>query len=269
MNEIKAGDIVRVSKDAQKGSAYSLNPLWFTEESTVVELMGFDHALITLDVNNHLAAKLDISIKHLTKVNAEPKFIKGDKVRINCAYEDGEVWDKIIHGRIATVKSSYRNAENIIMYKFEEGIRDFAEHWLEPYTEPKEPTIKVGDKVRVISAYNPQTRALLNSVGEVIDMNDSSGCYVLFHHTQAWICKTSLELIAQPEQPTEKSNFGRIAIPVEADLADTFWDAYAADLAKEIAVKLSDPSKNIPSEVADYALRVTKLIVNDLKESEE
>lgn len=70
---------------------------------------------------------------------AEPKFKAGDKVRISCAYDNGEIWDKVMHGRIATVKSVYRNAENkkILMYQFKEGIRDFAEHWLEPCTEPE------------------------------------------------------------------------------------------------------------------------------------
>ena len=69
---------------------------------------------------------------------AEPKFRAGDRVRISCAYDNGEIWDKVMHGRIVTVKSVYRNAENkeILMYQFKEGIRDFAEHWLEPYTEP-------------------------------------------------------------------------------------------------------------------------------------
>lgn len=72
---------------------------------------------------------------------AEPKFKRGDMVRISCAYDDGEIWDKVMHGRIVTVKSVYRNAENkeILMYQFKEGIRDFAEHWLEPYTEPHQP----------------------------------------------------------------------------------------------------------------------------------
>lgn len=67
---------------------------------------------------------------------AEPKFKVGDKVRLNCAYDDGEVWDKIMHGRVATVKSHYVNNSRVTMYKFEEDIRDFGEHWLEPYTEP-------------------------------------------------------------------------------------------------------------------------------------
>lgn len=71
---------------------------------------------------------------------AEPKFKVGDKVRISCAYDNGEIWDKVMHGRIATISSAYWNTQKILMYKFEENIRDFAEHWLKPYTGPQATT---------------------------------------------------------------------------------------------------------------------------------
>lgn len=69
--------------------------------------------------------------------SAKPKFKVGDKVRISCAYKNGEIWDKIIHGRVATIKSIYRNATNNYFwtYQFEEGIRDFSEGWLSLYTD--------------------------------------------------------------------------------------------------------------------------------------
>lgn len=68
----------------------------------------------------------------------EPKYKVGDKVRISCT-EDGIIWDNILHGRIATVKSAYLgpNDNSIWIYSFEEAIRDLAEAWLKPYTEPK------------------------------------------------------------------------------------------------------------------------------------
>ena len=67
----------------------------------------------------------------------KPKFKVGDKVRISCAYKNGEIWDNIMHGRVVTIKSIYRNATNnyIWMYKFEEGIRDFSEGWLSLYPD--------------------------------------------------------------------------------------------------------------------------------------
>lgn len=69
--------------------------------------------------------------------SAKPKFKVGDKVRISCAYKNGEIWDNIIHGRVVTIKSIYRNATNnyIWMYQFEEEIRDFSEGWLSLYPD--------------------------------------------------------------------------------------------------------------------------------------
>lgn len=66
---------------------------------------------------------------------AEPKFKVGDKVRISCAFSSGEIWDSVLNGRVATIAACYRESNNWI-YCFKEPIRDFAEFWLEPCTEP-------------------------------------------------------------------------------------------------------------------------------------
>ena len=46
---------------------------------------------------------------------------------------------------------------------------------------------------------------------------------------------------------------------------EAYWEAYTADLAKEIAVKLSNPNENKPGYVADYAVQVAKAVVENLK----
>ena len=46
------------------------------------------------------------------------------------------------------------------------------------------------------------------------------------------------------------------------------WQRYEADLAKEIAVKLSKPNENKPGYVADYAVSVAKAVVENLKRSD-
>ena len=66
---------------------------------------------------------------------AGPKYKVGDKVRISCAFSSGEIWDSVLNGRVATIAACYRESNNWI-YCFEEPIRDFAEFWLEPCTEP-------------------------------------------------------------------------------------------------------------------------------------
>lgn len=62
----------------------------------------------------------------------------------------------------------------------------------------------------------------------------------------------------------KKPNVGSITIPVEVDLSDSYWDAYAADLAKEVALKVANKF-NTPKEVADYAVSVAKAVVEGLK----
>ena len=61
-----------------------------------------------------------------------------------------------------------------------------------------------------------------------------------------------------------KPNVGSIKIPVEVDLTDSYWDAYAADLAKEVALKVAN-KYNAPKEAADYAVSVAKAVVEGLK----
>ena len=62
----------------------------------------------------------------------------------------------------------------------------------------------------------------------------------------------------------KKPNVGSITIPVKADLTDSYWDAYAADLAKEIALKVANKF-NAPHEAAEYAVSVAKAVVEGLK----
>lgn len=76
----------------------------------------------------------------------------------------------------------------------------------------------------------------------------------------------SVELV-EPMEQTEaekKPNIGSIKIPVEVDLTDSYWDAYTADLAKEIALKVANKF-NDPHEAAAYAVSVAKAVVDGLK----
>lgn len=75
------------------------------------------------------------------------------------------------------------------------------------------------------------------------------------------------DMIECKVEPTEQTEVGKpnhtIKIPVEVDLTDSYWDAYTADLAKEIAVKVAN--KYDPKEVAEYAVSVAKAVVEGLK----
>ena len=83
------------------------------------------------------------------------------------------------------------------------------------------------------------------------------------YHTDAK--ESDLEPYAEPTEQTEAEKPNHtIKIPVEVDLTESFWDAYAADLAKEIALKVANKYSD-PKEVAEYAVKVAKAVVEGLK----
>lgn len=128
--------------------------------------------------------------------------------------------------------------------------------------EKKEPKYKyqVGQKVK--SAYANEILTIKERCGRVRHDN----VYKVEEYAYTWN-ECELQPCTEPTEQTEaenKPNVGSIKIPVEVDLADGFWDAYAADLAKEIAVKVANKF-NSPSEVAEYAVSVAKAVVERLK----
>lgn len=75
------------------------------------------------------------------------------------------------------------------------------------------------------------------------------------------------EPYTEPTEQTEakkKPNVGSIKIPVEVDLADSYWDAYTANLAKELALKVANKYSD-PKQAAKYAVSVAKAVVEGLK----
>lgn len=84
-----------------------------------------------------------------------------------------------------------------------------------------------------------------------------------------WLREDEISLYTEPTEQTEaekKPNVGSIKIPVEVDLTDSYWDAYAADLAKEIVLKtVNSASDRRPMAIAEYATDVAKSVVEGLK----
>lgn len=132
--------------------------------------------------------------------------------------------------------------------------------------ESKESKFKAGDRVRIKGCgYEPNLHK--GDIGEILDTNDKEQCFVLFKKSQAWIYADCLEPYTEPTEQTEaekKPNVGSIKIPVEVDLTDSYWDAYAADLAKEVALKVANKYTD-PKETAEYAVSVAKAVVEGLK----
>lgn len=132
--------------------------------------------------------------------------------------------------------------------------------------EAKEAKFKVGDKVRV-KGYGYEPNLHKGEIGEILDTNDKEQCFVLFKKSQAWIYADCLEPYTEPTEQTEAEknpNVGSIKIPVEVDLTDSYWDAYAANLAKEVALKVANKFNN-PEQAAEYAVSVAQAVVEGLK----
>lgn len=126
---------------------------------------------------------------------------------------------------------------------------------IEPYTTP---TIKAGDRVRNIK------NGLIGVVDKIVYENIVwvNGVDGKRYHWKS----DRLELIEPTEQTeaAKKPNVDSIKIPVEIDLTDSYWDAYTADLAKEVALKVANKF-NDPEQAAEYAVSVAKAVVKNLK----
>lgn len=123
-------------------------------------------------------------------------------------------------------------------------------------TDAKKAKFKVGDMVRY------------RLDGKRYEVMGKTGKYhYALNGYDSDVLESDLEPYTEPTEQTEveKPNVGSIKIPVEVDLRDGYWDAYTADLAKEIALKVANKF-NDPKEAAGYAVSVAKAVVEWLKE---
>ena len=124
--------------------------------------------------------------------------------------------------------------------------------------EEKEARFKVGDRVEEL--VSRKSGRALGVEGDFVVVSCPYDKEKNYWHID------SVELV-EPTEQTEaekKPNVGSIKIPVEVDLTDSYWDAYTADLAKEVALKVANKF-NTPHEAAEYAVKVAKAVVEGLK----
>lgn len=124
--------------------------------------------------------------------------------------------------------------------------------------EEEKKGLKVGDKVEEL--VSRKSGRVLSIEGDFVVVGIPYDKEKYYWHID------SVELI-EPTEQTEakkKPNVGSIKIPIEVDLSDSYWDAYAADLAKELALKVANKF-NAPHEAAEYAVKVAKSVVEGLK----
>lgn len=264
--EIKQGDKVRVSKDAPK--MYVPVSFW-TEGNSIVEEIHEGNAAICYE-SNYVDFRIVVPIKYLLvnvngvwkkpktkpkrtrKVDAEAKEAKfkvGDKVRMKDGYYKEE-----LHGCIGTI----RKIDKCHIYvEIDSTIYPATIHSIEHYTEPTAPKIKVGDRVRNVNS---------DLCGIAISIKHGIVEVGIPYDKEKHYWNTDIVELVSPTEQTEeeKPNHNTITIPVEVDLKDSFWDAYAADLAKEIVLKVAN-KYNDPKQAAEYAVSVAKAVVEGLK----
>lgn len=246
-NEIKQGDKVRVSKDAPKlifgGCDMS---------QIVCTVCCVDKDVAAINMTNDERTEMKVWIvptKYLVKVDAEAKETKfkvGDKVVF------------IPTGKVKVISRINANSQYAITEPNGQSPLCVRETELAPYIEPNAPKFKVGDRVRnVKSDLCGIALKIEHGIVEVGIPYDKEKHY--------W--NTDIVELFEPTEQTEaekKPNVGSIKIPVEVDLTDSYWDAYAADLAKEVALKVANKF-NAPHEAAEYAVSVAKAVVEGLK----
>lgn len=147
--------------------------------------------------------------------------------------------------------------------------------------EAKEAKFKVGDVVRIKPtadklhqgyqngyAWLPERDEYLGRVASVKEIWCDGSIILSIRNNMLWE-PIDLEPYTEPTEQTEaekKPNVGSIKIPVEVDLTDSYWAAYAADLAKEIVLKtVNSASDRRPMSIAEYAVSVAQAVVEGLK----
>lgn len=130
--------------------------------------------------------------------------------------------------------------------------------------------IKVGDTVCFNYDTTPRIYLIYSniSVGAICIVDDIQDGNSVVKYDDGEQIKTLViptkYLVKVDAEAENKPNVGSIKIPVEIDLTDSYWDAYTAGLAKEVALKVANKF-NGPKEAAEYAVSVAKAVVEGLK----
>lgn len=228
-NEIKVGDKVRVREDAPKILRKIIPLKVFDEYSEVIAQDDEMAVLWTEPIHKNL-----IPLKYLVKVEEEakePKFKVGDRVEELVSRKSGRVLG--IEGDFVVVGIPYDKEKY---------------YWHIDSVELVEPTEQT-------EAEKTKTTHSGNLVFPIaFDLNKAlNNCD----------CFTSVrELIRMKQRDMEENNKPRYVPKIMFNTE--FWVKYEADLAKEVALKVAN-KYNDPKQLADYAVKVAKSVVEGLK----
>lgn len=277
--EIKQGDKVRVSKDAPK--MYFHDKIGeYTERDCTVVAVEKDNAVISVDLDfiTMPCESVVIPCKYLVKVGAEVGI--GDRVIVH--YPSGD--------RIGRIQEEMSDGTYDIDYGDGCTGHNITRSQIEPYTAPK---FKVGDRVKFKNIYELQKvkdksfrwmLVMFASKEATITAVEDNGFYrVDIDPSIGGINDDMIERKVEPTEQTEAKetfedqirdvlngvehqDFWRPIQTAMINLDINDWDAYTADLAKEIVLKtVNSASDRRPSVIAEYATDVAKAVVEGLK----
>ncbi|MDE6536074.1 MAG: hypothetical protein K2K82_08730 [Muribaculaceae bacterium] len=144
------------------------------------------------------------------------------------------------------------------------------------YHTPEKPTdeIKVGDRVKFKGKEELETMLgpsfwwsitlLADREAEIVSIPFNNSYRVDICPSLGGIRREFFDKI-----PKKQPNDHTITIPVKADLDDTYWDVYRAELVRDIAVKLADNNTITIPKICDRITDFATRIVDNLKKQSE
>lgn len=269
--EIKQGDKVRVSKDAPKMYLRGFDHIFTGVESVVSEVED-DNAVIIFNTD-HINSQTTIPTKYLIKVDAEAKFKVGDKVIF------------IPTGKVKVVSRVNSNSQYAITEPNGQSPLCVRETELDPYIESNAPKFKIGDYVRNAESdecgivhnikngvvevgvpYVKPRRYWNTDIVELVEPTEQTEVNIKTDEIDFSGADTpeSIERCIRRAAERTKTKGDTLTFPIAFDLTDSYWDAYTADLAKEVALKVANKF-NDPKEAAEYAVQTAEAVVAGLK----
>lgn len=287
---IKVGDKVRVSKDAPK----IYTPDWVDEMFNLVlkvtEVEDGNAMVVFAKRTLYKTVLTTIPCKYLVKVDAEAKeakFKEGDRVRMKDGYYKEELCGCI--GVIRKIDGCH------IYVEIDSTIYPATIHSIEPYAEPTAPTIEAGSEEWVDKqVWNCKLKQhgvikrIANGCAEVFTQYGEHKVWSLVDLFDEYDEPFGNWKSVQPKEPTEdeiirqreaefdefrKEELDRVLHPekyttyeVTIDNVAMDWDAYTANLARDIAVKIVNKNMGSdPEKVGEYSVKVAKSVVEGLK----
>lgn len=247
--KFKRGDMVRIIKQ---------NHPQYGKVATVDTFVKGVYPEVLVNLGGNLIVFSASDLEPYTE--PKPKYQIGDKVR-------KKKWDK--DTTISYVE--WHGTWQTYVYRFAEQEYGFNCHKEGDITlvsrRTKEPKFKAGDCVKISFEWGelPVGEKLVIKRLETIDCRNAYMYSIEGYDGR--VIESMLHPYSEPTKQTEaekKPNVGSITIPVKVDLDETYWSAYAADLAKEIAVKVANKYSD-PKEAGEYAVKVAEVVVAGLK----